>query len=264
MKGAMLAALATTGALMVACGSSPSTPTTPATQWPSVSICSVVTGHATSSAAIVYTPNVNGSDCPPDATTPIVKLDMTGDGSGYTCSGSVIGPHTVLTAAHCVANFTNFTVVWFGAGISAASPQTLGGIDVAVLHTTSTFPQRPLALISRDVNKGDPAIIAGYGATATSGASAMLRAGWTTITATDSNTVQAQYTPGATSGVCYGDSGGPILAQDSNGAWAVAGVTSTLSGNGCATSATTNQFVNVRNPAVLAFITNALTSSAAR
>jgi len=63
---------------------------------------------------------------------------------------------------------------------------------------------------------------------------------------------QASYTMGSNaSGVCFGDSGGPILLSQ-GGVWAVAGVTSAFSGNSCSTG--TNIFMNLANPKASSFI----------
>ena len=53
------------------------------------------------------------------------------------------------------------------------------------------------------------------------------------------------------SGICSGDSGGPLLLQEES-RWAVAGVISAASGTGC--TAGTNYYVNLRHADALAFV----------
>ncbi len=249
---ALLAALA----VVPACGSStPSSPTTPPNQTPAVSACGAVNAQRIGSLSIL-----NGTDCQ-SGTSPVVQFRTTSADDPtlqYICTGTVIASNAVLTARHCVENMKNVTIQWGTTTVINTSSYQFAppGIDIAVVFSTSqAFPQTPVPLlVSRNPQQGETAVVAGFGQTQTgTGAGTVLRAGTTTISAVTTDTITTQYTGTSSgSGVCYGDSGGPLLVSQS-GAWALAGVTSYLSG-GNACTATSNNFMNLKNPALQSFI----------
>jgi hypothetical protein len=123
--------------------------------------------------------------------------------------------------------------------------------DVGVVITTEDLPRTPIRLLlSRDARIGEQAVIAGWG-TDQNGNGTILRAGTTTITSVSILGVQTQQNS-TNSGVCSGDSGGPLLLSE-GGVWAIAGVTSaTTTGGSC--FANTNFFANLRSPDVRSFV----------
>jgi len=244
-------------ALCAACGgggtspasTSPSpTPTTPVT-----AACGVIGGQT---IAVV-----NGSDCN-TATASVVLLNLK-DANGLqngSCSGTVIAPRAVLTAAHCLTASTASIKVFLGTGNELTaqsfarhpnyrdSDNTSYDVGVVLMGDDIGRPAVPL-LLSRDAQVGETAVIAGWGKDQNQVA-ATLRAGSTVITAVTPLVLQTEYTNNFSS-TCQGDSGGPLLLS-SAGTWAIAAVISANSTLSC--SFGTNYFANLRNADINSFI----------
>lgn len=220
--------------LLAACGggSVPATPTQPA-PIPAAQACDAVGGIG--STISIY----SGAECSPER-GPVVRLNMRADGGAVgSCSGTIIGPRAVLTAAHCLDGGATEVRVWLGVGeeYTAASfayhPQFDTNslqFDVGVVLLAADLPRAPAALLGRSGQIGETAILAGFGRDENS-VTTKLRAGSTTVSNVTPTRLETKYAPPSSS-ICSGDSGGPIFLQ-TGGAWAIAGISSATTQSAC-------------------------------
>jgi secreted trypsin-like serine protease len=261
MKNVVISCVA--AVCLAACGGgAPSrpTPTPPATPAPpppppaASAACGALAVTTSPSLAIV-----NGAECSA-ANSPVVLLNMRhslGFGLGA-CSGTIITPRAILTAAHCLDEEVGTVRVWLGAGEEIVAESFAfhpsytqsNGLDVGVVIMAQDLPRTPVPLLtSRDASRGEAAVIAGWGRDQQS-VGATLRAGATTISSVSALFLETEFSSTASS-ICSGDSGGPILISQ-GGRWAIAGISSAASVATC--NAGTNFYVSVRNSSISSFI----------
>jgi V8-like Glu-specific endopeptidase len=177
----------------------------------------------------------------PDSSDGAVVAVITADGGPH-CSGTLIGPHTVITAAHCGVDPTSFPqfAVFFGASLGQAGPTltisdarldpafdaTTLDHDLALLTLREAAPVAPIALDTGTLDAsfvGQSVSVVGYGVTSATAADEGSRhvgqARVSAVASLDFTVLPAPSQP------CEGDSGGAAL-QTSGGASTLVGVVS--------------------------------------
>jgi secreted trypsin-like serine protease len=206
-------------------------------------------GSGAACGAIGYSKSLkvaNGDQCLADSgddTSSVVKLTIrTSSGEVGTCTGTVISPNAVLSAAHCFAFFEATSVVVTavagGAKVDvpasrvtlhpgfSVSSQRVFFNDVAVIRTASALPVPPLPiLLSRAPAVDEEAVVAGYGQTENGGPAVDdVVAGRAVIRLVTDNHVRIDF-QGGESHPCRGDSGGALFVEQ-DGGLAIVGVVS--------------------------------------
>lgn len=159
------------------------------------------------------------------------------------CSGALVAPRLVLTAAHCVLDprLSSTLEVLFGSAVDAPDARARRVVHVAVhpeyredgdaadlaaLILDQDAPVAPMALDSRGIDgalAGAAVRVVGFGqARSTDLVTGVKRTGTATVTAVDDTSFRIESGPAMT---CHGDSGGPVLAERA-GAEEIIGVTS--------------------------------------
>ena len=185
----------------------------------------------------------------------VVQIEST---HGELCSGVVIAPDLILTAAHCVLQRANYRVVavdrrfrrytiravaaaMHPAFVAGTTPRNQPGVDLAILKLESSLTTDFTPLDPRyagTVSPGEPVSIAGFGLTSErerKSARVLREANLVTLgTLKVANQVlvmadrrRLAITAGA--GACRGDSGGPIV-RGGPGNYQLLGIVSWSSG----------------------------------
>lgn len=195
-----------------------------------------------------------GSDDPTNLLPDCVAVGINGpNGFTFVGSGTLITPHVVLTAAHCLAAQEQEMTIYTGPNINSAPGTFIPGaghqhpqfdntllsssphdIAVIILNQAVGIPPRPVAPTPL-LTGASQALIAGYGANDPFGSvnAGVRRYGYVSLGNKLATEMVAgpSNVPGHTGDACRGDSGGPLYVGDGT-RWFIAGVTSrTLPGN---------------------------------
>lgn len=165
---------------------------------------------------------VAGAPSTDDAVVAFVERPVCSDEFTVTCSGTLIAPQVVLTAAHCVVGNPTLEVrvgTKFVAVVDAIPHPSFDdathAYDIAIVRLASPVDVTPHALPATMLDSnavGMMARIVGYGVTAAGAVTdGMQRDGTMQVSAVDTLTFTTLPSP---SNSCGGDSGGPVFIGD--------------------------------------------------
>jgi secreted trypsin-like serine protease len=205
----------------------------------------------------------NGSNCATPEKTPVILLVVVAaEGNSNICSGVLLTPVKVLTAAHCVPAGTRrvAAAVWRADG-SVTALNASGWVphpgfaqistgyvnDAAVVTLPGAMPNPTMPLlVSQPSSVGDSVFLSGWG-----GPGFELAVGFASLTTVNDNHVGFTYT-GKLSNACAGDSGGPVY-RAVGGRQGVVGLTSSGTVANCEVG-DRSLFTNTQGVSVLDFI----------
>lgn len=141
--------------------------------------------------------------------------------SGASCTATLVGKHTVLTAAHCV--YPGTTHIFYLGNQSYSTtrvvrhPQYSGSSsasnDIGLVRLNSDPPVTPSEVSKKPPVVGQKLTLIGYGVTSTNAKdSGVKRIGYNTVATVSSTRFTFNDAGGSQANTCSGDSGGPAFA----------------------------------------------------
>jgi len=148
----------------------------------------------------------------------VVRLQASGE---KVCTGTIIGPRTIVSAAHCVNADSPF-FIYKGERYAVryiASEDQARGHDIALAVTHKKIKGAIFARLGQGLKHGVKILMAGFGCTVKGGAPGSLHAGENKVIGLDEDHVLAASKSGSV--LCEGDSGGPAFVTDGVRRWLV-------------------------------------------
>lgn len=158
---------------------------------------------------------INGAEV---AFPEVVRLE---DGGKKVCTGTIIGPRTIVSAAHCVTGNSPF-FMYNGRKYPVrfiASADEKQGHDIALAVTDITIRGAIFARFGQGLKHGVKILMAGFGCTSKGGKPGTLHAGENKVIGLDDDHLLAASPDGSV--LCEGDSGGPAFITDGVKRWLV-------------------------------------------
>lgn len=215
---------------------------------------------------------ISGDLCQSNA-SPIVRIDLTTqDGDTAICTGNIIAPNKVLTAAHCflTLKIASASIHSDGKDIAVSEVKVHPDVgtdgtnlalfnDVAVLTTARNLNLPAIPIVtSEEVAIGDAIGVQGFGLDE-NGGFGISKGGAMLVTDLSPNHIFAAF-DGNGSNPCNGDSGGPALLTLTDGSVGIVGIVSSGNPSTQCLAGDVTLFTNLQTESVLDFIVSQVPS----